>query len=112
MSSLSFGPVVSLRWIQASGIVTRPIGTLSQKIHCHEMPSTIAPPTTGPIATARPAMPPHAPRIAPRFSGGVSRGEDRERERRHDRGAEALERAGDDQHLDAGRERGEHGGDA
>ena len=73
MSSLSSGPFVSRRWIQASGIVTRPIGTLSQKIHCQAMPSTIAPPTTGPIATARPAMPPHAPRIAPRFSRGVPR---------------------------------------
>ena len=72
MSSLSFGPFVSRRWIHASGMVTRPIGTLSQKIQCQEMPVAIAPPTIGPIATARPAMPPQAPRIAPRFSGGVA----------------------------------------
>ena len=72
MSSLSAGPFVSRRWIQASGIVTRPIGTFSQKIHCQAMPVESAPPTIGPIATARPAIPPHAPRIAPRFSGGVS----------------------------------------
>ena len=72
MSSLSAGPFVSRRWIHASGIVTRPIGTLSQKIHCHAMPVVSAPPTIGPMATARPAIPPHAPRIAPRFSGGVS----------------------------------------
>ena len=71
-SSLSWGPVVSFRCLKASGIVTMPIGTFSQKIHCQLMPSTIAPPTTGPIATARPAMPPHAPRIAPRFSLGAA----------------------------------------
>ena len=73
MSRWSLGPVDSFSTRSASGIVIRPIGTLSQKIHSHEKPSTIAPPTTGPIATARPAMPPHAPRIAPRFSIGVSR---------------------------------------
>ena len=46
----------------ASGSSTRPTGTLSQKIQCHEMPLTTAPPTSGPNATARPLMPPHAPR--------------------------------------------------
>ena len=52
----------------ASGSRIRPIGTLSQKIHCHEMPSTTAPPTSGPIATAKPAMPDQAPSAAPRRS--------------------------------------------
>ena len=32
----------------ASGSRIRPIGTLSQKIHCHERPSTTMPPTSGP----------------------------------------------------------------
>ena len=45
-----------------------PTGTLSQKIHCHEMPSTTTPPTRGPIATASPAMPDHAPSAMPRRS--------------------------------------------
>ena len=48
------------------------MGTLSQKIHCHEMPWTTAPPTTGPSATARPPMPPHAPSARPRFSAGTA----------------------------------------
>ena len=47
-----------------------PIGTLSQKIQCHEMPSTTAPPTSGPSATPRPEMPDQAPIARPRFSGG------------------------------------------
>ena len=37
-----------------SGISASPIGTLSQKIHSQAMPSVIAPPTTGPLATASP----------------------------------------------------------
>ena len=32
----------------------RPIGTLSQKIHCQSTPSAIAPPTTGPAMRASP----------------------------------------------------------
>ena len=50
----------------------RPIGTLIQKIHCHERPSTTAPPTSGPIATARPLIPPQAPSATPRRSGGTA----------------------------------------
>jgi hypothetical protein len=38
-----------------------PIGTFSQKIQCQEIPLTTAPPTSGPKATASPAMPLHAP---------------------------------------------------
>ena len=38
-------------------------------------------------------------------------GEDRQRQRRHDRGADALERARDDQHVRAAGERREHGRD-
>ena len=32
----------------------------------------MAPPTSGPIAMARPAMPPHAPRATARRSGGTA----------------------------------------
>ncbi len=49
-----------------------PIGTLSQKIHCQERPSTIAPPTTGPSATARPLTPPQMPSAMPRRAGGTA----------------------------------------
>ena len=48
------------------------MGTLSQKIHCHESPSTTAPPITGPSATPSPPMPPHAPSASPRFAGGTA----------------------------------------
>ena len=48
------------------------MGTLSQKIHCQEMPSTTAPPTSGPRATARPPIPPQAPSASPRFSAGTA----------------------------------------
>ena len=67
MSSALSGPLLS-RSISASGSRTIPTGTFSQKIHCHEMPSTTAPPTSGPIATASPAIPDHAPSASPRFS--------------------------------------------
>ena len=48
------------------------MGTLSQKIHCQERPSTMAPPTTGPSATARPATPPQMPSAMPRRAGGTA----------------------------------------
>ena len=68
-SSRVEGPCVSSSWRSASGISTSPIGTFSQKIHCQEMPSTTAPPTSGPSATASPPMPPQAPSARPRRSG-------------------------------------------
>jgi hypothetical protein len=43
---------------------------LSQKIQCHEAAWTIAPPTSGPSATAIPLMPDHTPMAKPRRSGG------------------------------------------
>jgi hypothetical protein len=55
-----------------SGIAARPIGTFSQKIHCHERPWTTAPPTSGPTATPRPEMPPHRPSASPRRSAGTA----------------------------------------
>ena len=71
-SSLPAGPRLSFSRRNASGARTRPIGTLSQKIQCHEIPLTTAPPTSGPIATARPPMPPHAPSARPRLFGGTA----------------------------------------
>ena len=56
----------------ASGASTIPIGTLSQKIQCHEMPLTTAPPTSGPIAIARPPIPPQMPSASPRRSAGTA----------------------------------------
>ena len=56
--------------IRASGSTASPIGTFSQKIHCHAIPSTTAPPTSGPAATARPAIPDQAPSATPRRSAG------------------------------------------
>ena len=47
-----------------------PIGTLTQKIQCQLRPCTTAPPTSGPAATASPAMPPQMPTMAPRRSAG------------------------------------------
>ena len=71
-SSRPFEPCVSCSCLSASGIRTRPKGTFSQKIHCQEMPCTIAPPTSGPSATARPPMPPQAPSARPRRFGGTA----------------------------------------
>ena len=56
----------------ASGTRTMPIGTFSQKIHCQDAPSTTAPPTSGPIAMARPPTAPQAPRARPRLAGGTA----------------------------------------
>ena len=56
-----------------------PDGTLSQKIHCQASPSAIAPPTSGPLATASPVTPkkmPSAPAAALGREGGA---DDRER---------------------------------
>ena len=98
------GPWLSASRPRASGMRMRPMGTFSQKIHCHERPSTTAPPTSGPSATARPPTPPQAPRARPRLSRRHRRREQRQRERRHDGAAEALHRPGGDEGLDRGGE--------
>ena len=41
---------------------TTPIGTLTRKIHRHDIPVVSAPPITGPIATATPVIAPHTPK--------------------------------------------------
>jgi hypothetical protein len=45
------------------------IGTLSQKIHCHAIPSVIAPPTTGPQSTPNPMAALKIPSARPRRWG-------------------------------------------
>ena len=44
------------------------MGTLIQKIQFQDTPSTMAPPTRGPMAMARPPTAPQAPRATPRRS--------------------------------------------
>ena len=69
MSSAESGPKLSGMRASASGTSASPSGTLSQKIHCQAMPSVIAPPTTGPAATARPVSEKKTPSAHPRRSG-------------------------------------------
>ena len=69
-SSRRSGPKLSGMRASASGTTTSPSGTLSQKIHCHASPSATAPPTSGPLATARPVSAKNAPSAEPRRSGG------------------------------------------
>jgi hypothetical protein len=71
-SSPRSGPKLSFRRRTASGATISPIGTLTQKIHCQEMPSVIAPPTTGPIATPSPETPDQAPIASPRLPSGTA----------------------------------------
>ena len=59
----------------------------------------MAPPTSGPIAIARPAMPPHAPSASGASLGGTAADRIVRRERRDDRAADALDGAGEDQHV-------------
>ena len=70
MSRWGRGPKLSLSRLTARGASTSPMGTFSQKIQCQLIPPAIAPPMTGPTATARPAMPPHSPIATPRFWAG------------------------------------------
>src|SRR4029079_19165492 len=70
-STLLLGPRLSSSLVSTSGTSRIPIGTFSQKTQCQDRPLTTAPPTTGPNATARPLMPPHAPKARPRRSGGT-----------------------------------------
>ena len=103
-SSELSGPKPSSILRSTSGIEISPIGTLIQKIHCHARPSTIAPPTSGPLATARPVIALKMPIAAPRF--WVERRAEQGQAERHDQGrAGALDGARRDQGADVGRER-------
>ena len=69
-SSAESGPKLSLIRANTSGIATSPMGTFTQKIHSQLIPSTTAPPTSGPLATDRPVIALNIPIAAPRFSAG------------------------------------------
>ena len=56
--------------VRISGIMTAPIGTLSQKIQVQARPWVMAPPTTGPARTAIPVTPLKMPRAQARRCGG------------------------------------------
>ncbi len=64
------GPKLSGIRASASGASASPIGTLSQKIHSQAIPSVIAPPISGPLATARPVRAKKMPSAEPRRCGG------------------------------------------
>ena len=49
------------------------MGTLTQKIQFQATPSTMAPPTSGPMAMAMPPTAPQAPRATPRRSATARR---------------------------------------
>jgi hypothetical protein len=70
MSRAVSGPTLSSILVSTSGIASRPIGTLSQKIHSQAIPSTTAPPTSGPLATDSPVIALKIPIAVPRRSGG------------------------------------------
>ena len=56
--------------VRISGIMTAPIGTLSQKIQVQSRPWVTAPPTTGPARTAIPVTLLKMPRAQARRCGG------------------------------------------
>jgi hypothetical protein len=64
------GPKLSSTRASTSGISASPIGTLTQKIHAHAVPSAIAPPTSGPPSVARPVTLKKIPSADARRSGG------------------------------------------
>ena len=70
MSSSTRFPKLSSSLPSTSGIASRPIGTLTQKIHDQSIPCTITPPMIGPRATAIPVTALNMPIAVPRFSGG------------------------------------------
>ncbi len=69
-SSRRAAPRLSGRRTIASGTSTTPIGTLIQKIHCHDRPCVTAPPTSGPASTASPVTPVKTPVARPRRAAG------------------------------------------
>ena len=60
------GSLDSRRRSRAADQSATPIGRFSQKIHSQPRPSTSAPPTRGPIASAAPLTAPQMPRARPR----------------------------------------------
>ena len=64
------GPRLSTSRAPASGMSASPMGTLTQKIRCHEAACVRNPPTSGPAATPMPLIADHTPSASPRRSGG------------------------------------------
>src|SRR5581483_7079542 len=64
------GPRDSGSLTSDSAAAATPTGTLIQKIQCQSRPWTTPPPTSGPPATARPAIAPMTPITEPRLAGG------------------------------------------
>ena len=91
--------------LEPAAIRTSPTGTLIQKIQCHEMPliDRAADQRSERHPEAAHAAPDPERHPAPRGRDGL--GEQRQREREHDRGTEALQRAGGDQRVGARRQR-------
>src|SRR5215213_9790729 len=69
-SRLLSGPRLSSMRASAAGTRSSATGTLSQKIHGQETPSTTAPPTSGPHRAARPVTLLKTPIAQPRRAGG------------------------------------------
>ena len=69
-SRLAGTRALAVSLVRISGIMTTPIGTFSQKIHCQAMPCATAPPTIGPAATARPVTALKMPMAQARRCGG------------------------------------------
>lgn len=57
----AFGRRLSLSRVRTSGTSATPMGTLTQKIQFQEMCSVMVPPTSGPLAMARPLVAPQMP---------------------------------------------------
>ncbi len=63
---LACGARDSVTFITEITAAAIPIGTLTKKIHRHDRPEVSTPPSSGPMATARPVTAPQAPNAAPR----------------------------------------------
>jgi hypothetical protein len=66
------GSRASPSFVSARAIVSRPIGTLTKKIHSQPRESTSTPPTSGPTATPTPTLAPQIPSAVLRSRGANS----------------------------------------
>ena len=90
----------------STGSSSRPIGTLTQKIHCQD---EYCGDRAADDRAERDAEAAHRAPDAERDAAPLRRhhaGQQRQRQRHHDRAAEALHRPGRDQHADVRRQRG------
>ena len=105
-SSRPPGPWLSSSRRSASGTRTSPIGTLSQKIHCHEIALDDRAADERPERDREAADPAPGAEREPALLGRDRGAEQRQRQRHHERAAEPLHRAGDVERVDGRRERG------